>query len=454
MAIVHQNHYNDLRERFPVFTFEEFTFEYENDALSFRYKFRLGEMITFRPSVIFIPPKTKGTNRLSDSQLKSFAFHIGMIELISYWKATCSPCVIIKPYKLTPEMVAWWKKLYFNGLGEFFYLNRIEALTDNFMEIEGAGVELPPKVELKLNPKRVLVPVGGGKDSVVTLELLKSGDFEVVPFIVNPRGASMNCILKAGYCEDDIFRVKRTIDPQLLQLNSEGYLNGHTPFSALLAFVSLPSAAICGAAHIALSNESSANESTVPGSDINHQYSKTIDFENDFRFYLNKYINKTLNYFSFLRPLNELQISQRFSRFPQHHEVFRSCNAGSKLDKWCGECPKCLFTAVMLAPFIGVNRVHQLLGSDLLNDKRLLPVLDELTGRAAVKPFECVGTIEEVSAALLKIADNGEWPALVRLFIDAEQTAPSEINFKRLLAEDNTNHNLIPEFLKLIGRSI
>ncbi|OFY09076.1 MAG: hypothetical protein A2X11_02230 [Bacteroidetes bacterium GWE2_42_24] len=454
MEIEHQSQYIALRQKYPEFTFEDYKVEYEADAFSVTYFFRLGDTLTFCPSVKFIPPKAKYHNKLAEAQISSFAFHIGMIELISYWKAACSPKVIVKPYHLTPDMIKWWKKLYFNGLGEFFYLNRIDATIGNFMELEGTGGVLSGIDEFDFVQKRVLVPVGGGKDSVVTLELLKAGDFDVVPFIVNPREASLNCVLKAGFSEQDLFRVQRTIDPQLLQLNHEGFLNGHTPFSALLAFVSLPSAVMCGAGHIALSNESSANESTVLGSDINHQYSKTIDFENDFRFYLNRYINKTLNYFSFLRPLNELQIAQRFSRLTQHHEVFRSCNVGSKSDSWCGHCPKCLFTAIMLAPFIGVEKVHHLFSSDLLNDNSLLPILEDLTGHTPVKPFECVGTVDEVSAALLKIAGNGEWPALVLSYINKEQIAPSETDFLRLLNEVNPVHNLHPEFLNLISRSI
>lgn len=451
MRIRRQSDFEFFRQRFPVFTFEEYSVDIHPDGFSFSYSFSLSENIRFRPSLRFFPPMKYRGRSIQPEHLQAFAFHIGMVELISYWKATCSPEVVIKPFKLTDEMIKWWKSLFYNGLGEFFYLNQIETTQDDFMAMTTQGNFLPPIIDIDADKNKVLVPVGGGKDSVVTLELLRARGMEIVPFIVNPRGASIDTVLNAGYDEDELFSVKRDIDKQLLQMNAEGYLNGHTPFSALLAFVTIPAAAGCGAAHIALSNESSANESTVPDSMINHQYSKTIEFENDFRDYLRKYLTPSVNYFSFLRPLNELQIAQRFSLLTQHHESFRSCNAGSKTNSWCGHCPKCLFTAIILAPFIGVAKVHALLKHNPLDDLTLIPILDELTGLSEVKPFECVGTTGEVVAALRMIAARHEWPRLVSYFMNRSGMVADPDHFNALLAESNPCHNLEPEFQKILA---
>ena len=254
------------------------------------------------------------------------------------------------------------------------------------------------KINISLT-ETTLVPVGGGKDSVVTIELLKN-KMPIIPVIINPRGATRDCVATAGFSEEQTAVIKRTLDSTMLRMNNEGFLNGHTPFSAMLAFYTLLIGFATNSKYIALSNESSANEPTVPDSEINHQYSKSIAFENDFRYYVNKYISSDIEYFSFLRPLNEIQIASLFSRNKNYYKVFKSCNAGSKTDSWCGKCPKCLFTYLIMSPFIPQEDLINIFGKDLLNDNDLQPILKQLKGEADVKPFECVGTIEEVNACL------------------------------------------------------
>jgi hypothetical protein len=268
----------------------------------------------------------------------------------------------------------------------------------------------------------VLIPVGGGKDSAVTVEILKR-QFQVIPFAVNPRDAIWNTIINAGIGKEDTFIMNRSLDPLLLELNEKGFLNGHTPFSALIAFTSLLAAAMTGAGHIALSNETSANEPTVLGSQVNHQYSKSLEFESDFREYCRRYLTSSINYFSFLRPLNELQIVKLFTRYPNHHHSFRSCNVGSKSDTWCGACPKCLFTYIMLSAFMEKEDMMKIFGEDLFMKQELIPVLDQLTGASPEKPFECVGTVDEVNLALVaSLGEAGGSPSsLLTYYRDSEQ---------------------------------
>ncbi|HDL19204.1 MAG TPA: hypothetical protein ENH29_09125 [Bacteroidetes bacterium] len=353
------------------------------------------------------------------------------------------------------KQIAWWKKLYFHGLGEFFYLNGVTTDMESFMEIipEGKAGEIST---VSLNSQQVLVPIGGGKDSVVSLELLKNSCLKVRPFLLNPREASLRSIDIAGFSEKEAVVVNRTLDPELLKLNEAGFLNGHTPFSALLAFVAAFTALLSGAGNIALSNESSANQSTVPGSKINHQYSKSFEFEQDFDWYLKHYIHPRLHYFSFLRPLDELQIAYLFSKFPQHHFSFRSFNVGSKTDSWCGNCPKCLFTYVILSPFLPQEKLEKIFGKNLLEDENLFPVMDELNGKAAVKPFECVGTPEEVNAALWKSVEmknvDAQFP-LVKMAGNAENRQ-NEQGFKSLLTKLNREHFLPENFFHIIKQAL
>jgi hypothetical protein len=450
----YQQKYDDLRLKYPVFVFEAFDYNLQESRLIATYKFALGDSITFQPSIEIQVPDTGQQFALEDSILRNMVFHMGMIELISYWKCACPPNVIIKTALLSEKQIEWWKKLYFNGLGEFFYLNGIQASSNDFMHIRCDSDTIFTASNLELN-QEYIVPIGGGKDSVVTLELLKLTGYTCIPFIINPRGATLSCIETAGYQINQILSMKRTIDPELLRLNGLGFLNGHTPFSAMLAFSSLMVAYLHGNANIALSNEASANESTVPGSTINHQYSKSFEFEADFRHYYQTYITPSINYFSYLRPLNEVQIARIFSTLPAYHSVFKSCNVGSKTDSWCGHCPKCLFVYTLLSPFLSRGNLNKIFDKELFSDISLLNYLDELTGVAKVKPFECVGTLDEVNSALsitAQIDDYKDLP-LIEHYLKTRKKDLSE-NFQILLHSFNTEHFLSLDQVQLLKKAL
>jgi len=393
------NEYSLLRQQFPVFIYEKYDIDIDDAGLKARFHFNLSGKFRFCPE-IFIPQKEFLTFEINRSDLGILVFHIGMIELISYWKSACSPEVVIEAGPLDHAQIKWWKKLYFKGLGEFFYTNGISARIDDFMKITANHKLSSTKIEFG-QFDGFLVPIGGGKDSVVSLETLIQNKRKVRPFILNPRNASIDTAKNAGFKEEDIITVYRTIDPTLIELNKQGFLNGHTPFSALLAFVSLLAARLSCMNNIALSNESSSNEVTVIGTQVNHQYSKSFEFENDFRNYVSKYISNDFNYFSFLRPLSELQIANIFSKFPDHFYSFKSCNVGSKSDSWCCNCPKCLFSWIILSPFMSQENLIEIFGENLFANNGLLEIFEELIGIGDTKPFECVGTIEEVNIALI-----------------------------------------------------
>ena len=281
-------------------------------------------------------------------------------------------------------------------------------------------IEINLKGEYKLNEYKseeknyqisnlngTLIPIGGGKDSCVTAEILKKEKDDNLCLIIGGKEPSIKCAEIAGY-KDKIVYVKRTIDNNLLELNKNGYLNGHTPFSSMLAFLSYLVAYLTGKKYVALSNESSANETNIKGENINHQYSKSFEFEQDFREYANKYLKADVEYFSMLRPINELQIAKIFSKQEKYHKIFRSCNVGSKNTpwEWCTNCPKCLFVYIILSPYLYKDKLTELFGEDLFEKETLLPTLLELCGYGKTKPFECVGTFEEVNYAISKTIDN------------------------------------------------
>jgi UDP-N-acetyl-alpha-D-muramoyl-L-alanyl-L-glutamate epimerase len=441
----------ELRKEFKYFSFEDYTYSLKKEHYLISFSFSLDGKYSFHPEIKIPHRAFYQLKDIPIGLIENLVFHMGMVELISYWKAACPQRVIIKPFKLSKAQVLWWKKLYFNGLGEFFYLNGITTDQESFMQIESGSDALPPLFDIPVQD-HYMVPVGGGKDSVVTLELLKSIS-QVIPMVINPRKATDECIEAAGFDTDETIIVHRTIDPQLLELNEKGFLNGHTPFSAMLAFTSLLMATITGIKNIALSNEASANEATVAGTNINHQYSKSYEFENDFRNYVNRYITKSINYFSFLRPLHEIQIAKLFSGFDKYFPVFKSCNIGSKTDIWCCNCSKCLFAYIILAPWLNQEELIRIFGDDLLNKSSLQFEFDQLTGRQEIKPFECIGTMEEVNIALCVAIKkyNNEIPELLKGYMQTpEFKRYKDIDPADFIARFETNHFLNSDEMEII----
>ncbi len=395
--------YHSLRKEFHKFSYENFSYNIDNQSLSVKYHFTIDDKFSFEPTFSFLNRNFYHFDEISQPALKTLLFNIGMVELVSYWKTACPKEVVIKPFKLDDDQIRWWKRLYFNGLGEFFYLNGIEESLGTFMDLHSDCSTTFERFSV-ITKEETIVPIGGGKDSVVTLEALRD-KMTIRPMIINPRGATTGCALGAGFNDNDTIIVQRTLDTTMLQMNKDGYLNGHTPFSAMLAFQTLLAAVATHSHYIALSNESSANEPTVPDTEINHQYSKSIEFEKDFRDYVAKYITQDIEYFSFLRPLSEMQIAMLFSRAKAYHPIFRSCNAGSKENKWCCNCPKCLFTWFILSPFLTTAELTEIFGSDLSTQlidpsSHLSALRQQLDGSVPVKPFECVGTVDEVQTAI------------------------------------------------------
>lgn len=436
--------YNALRKQYPTFCYQSFEYDITPEGMKITFLFTIGETITFMPTITIPQREFYKWNGISKEQYDLLVFNIGMIELISYWKATCSPTIVVKPYSLNEEQIKFWQKLYYNGLSEFFYINGINSTIDDFVNIKPESTCELSKTHFATT-NSYIVPIGGGKDSVVTLEILSQAGKDICPMIINPRGATLDCAHIAGYERPDFIEIQRTIHPKLLELNAQGFLNGHTPFSAMLAFHSLLVAAITGRKHIALSNESSANESTIVGTNVNHQYSKSLEFENDFRSYVSNYITDDINYFSFLRPLSELQIAMFFAKNEKYFDVFKSCNVGSKTDIWCGNCPKCLFAYIILSPFIKPEVLNRIFGKQMLDDPSLRLYFDQLTGRQSTKPFECVGTIDEVNTALAMTIErnysNCQLPYLLKNYSKKELITP--------LNTLSDEHNLDDELIKL-----
>lgn len=449
--------YEDCRAQYPLFHYTGYTADDGDTFLTVTYHFEIPGLSGFDP-VWHFPKKDHVPLDLSANRtLRQMIFSLGMVELVSYWKIACPPKVVVSAGPLSDTQIRWWKDLYFLGLGEFFYTNGIEADADSFMEL----VSDAPDFNGESNPCKAaggcLIPIGGGKDSACTIEMLKKSGHPLKTYIINPRGATLKTVEASGLSTADSVCARRSLDPRMLALNKQGFLNGHTPFSALVAFSALITAYLHGLKYIALSNESSANESTVAGSTVNHQYSKSFKFEKDFHDYEEEYIRTGIHYFSMLRPLSEFQIAKYFSGLTAYHDVFRSCNAGSRQDIWCGRCPKCLFVFLILSPFLSHRRLTEIFGTDMLNDTEMREHFEKLTGIQSEKPFECVGSRDEVNAAICLTIERMERDGepLPELLAWYRRQPVYECSFAHRHDYDryyDGAHLLPPQFLRILSK--
>ena len=449
------NKFLELREKYPDFIYDSYKIDDIDNSYLITFYFVIPNLVKFNPT-LRIDKKYITNEELDKNFINYLVFHIGLIELISYVKCTCSPNIIIRAGYINEEQIKFFKKLYYYGLGEFLYVNNVDVEMDNLFKLV---IESEEKKVLDVNYKGIgnLIPVGGGKDSNVCLELLRDDYEDNSCFMLNPKKVYLDCVEVAGYSDSKVIKVYRTIDKNLLDLNKKGFLNGHTPFSSLLAFVTYLVAYLSNKRYIVLSNEGSANESTVIGTKVNHQYSKTFEFENDFNQYTIKYFKIDIKYFSLLRPLTEFQIGMLFSKLDKFHKVFKSCNVGSKGNewKWCCKCPKCLFVYIILSPFLYKEKLLKIFDCDLFENKELLEIFNELLGYADTKPFECVGTYSEVRYAVSLTINkldklDEELPYLLKYYKDNYELE-LDLNMEKRY---NSEHNIDLYFEEILKKEL
>ncbi|MGN1299130.1 MAG: hypothetical protein ACI4UE_04010 [Candidatus Scatovivens sp.] len=444
----------ELRRNYPEFIYKKYEIIDENEKIILKFLFEIKGLVEFNPSIEINKKDFKFKN-INSNVAKNIVFNLGMIEAISYFKATCSPKFIVECGNLDNNQIEWFEKLIYLGLGELRFVNNINISKDEFVKIESYGKKLELE-KIDNNNEGILIPVGGGKDSNVTMDLLKDYKLSSNPVYIGTKNVPIECAMIAGYKRNEIVEVRRNIDRNIIELNKKGFINGHTPFSAIVAFTTYFISFIMEKKYIALSNEDSANETNVKDKNINHQYSKTIEFENDFRVYANKYLKQNIEYFSMLRPINELQIGMLFSELDKYHKIFKSCNQGSKKAEWiwCNNCPKCLFVYIILSPFLYKDKLIDIFGEDLFEKEELLETFIELCGYGNVKPFECVGTFSEVNYAITKTIKNQEGKKLPYLLNYYKENYKLDDLKEDKLHYFNEINNVPNEFINLLKERI
>lgn len=420
------------------FYFKSWSWNALNGLLSLNFEcgnYAFEEKISFPGAPFSLSEKRK-------EALDKIFFLLHIAAGVSYYKAFGNPEIKIESGKLSNKQASFFNDFYRLGLGQFAAQNGLKLKFD-FPSTKGE--EKAFKLGLK---NEAFVPVGGGKDSCVTINRLKNAGMHPTLFSVNTARPIADCKRISGLPE---VTIKREISPVLLE-NNDHFLNGHVPISGIIAFIAVAACILYDKRFVVMSCEGSADEANFD--DVNHQWSKSSVFESSFNQMLNQIVPE-ICYFSLLRPLSEMQIAAEFaSKCPEYFDVFTSCNHAfhinekQRLERWCGICDKCRFVFLILAPFMDRKKLIEIIGRNPLNDIDQEKGYLALLGIGQNKPFECVGTYDECRLAFLMLAEKKEWQndcliqKIVPLLKDFSRTSLE----KTVLAKGKSD--LIPEAFK------
>ncbi|HEV2538982.1 MAG TPA: UDP-N-acetyl-alpha-D-muramoyl-L-alanyl-L-glutamate epimerase [Frateuria sp.] len=400
---------------------------YADGVAELAYAFDQGEEMVERirfPGAPAVPPERR---QAFDAALKL----LHLVAGVSYYKAGVPPQIEAAPLDgATADLL---DALYLHGLAEFAYRNGLDlrgriafprsAPSPLRGEGRGEGSLLRQAPALGL-PRRTLVPIGGGKDSLVAVEAIKSIGGEATATWVGNSPLIAACAERTGL---PTLNIQRELSPVLFELNRLGAWNGHIPVTAINSVILAVAAILYGYDSIAFANERSASAATLEyeGQQVNHQWSKGFVFEAMLSDWLHAHVAVDLDYCSLLRPFSELAITRAFARLTPYFDAFSSCNRNFRIlgprpaDRWCGQCPKCHFVFLALAPFCPKPRLLSIFGRNLLDDETQAAGFDALLEYQDHKPFECVGEGAEARAAMYALSQRPEWQedALVARFV-------------------------------------
>nr|WP_296069972.1 hypothetical protein [uncultured Actinoplanes sp.] len=401
--------------RFPSYAFDPAT-----GVATFDYVLDGPEPLTFTETITFPvagEPPREAFYRVLD------VLHV--VAGVSYFKVG-APARVVAPKPVPEAVAAFLTAVYTKGMAEYAYRNQLPHVLELRVEVPGTAAPAEP---VDNSGGRPLSAVGGGKDSIVTLEILRDAGLDPVPFSVNPNPVIKNVNAASRL---DALAARRQLDPRLFELNKAGALNGHIPVTAINSLIAIATAAWHGFGPVVMSNERSASDPNLiwNGHEVNHQWSKGVEAEGLLRDAVRAHAGLTEPYFSLLRSLSELHIAQLFARHTAYDDVVTSCNKAFKLHdptaRWCGDCPKCRFVFLAMAPAMDRQRLTRIFGHDLFADEAQIPGFLELLGIDAHKPFECVGEVEESLVALSMLDDDAPVLVALRTAVPAEAWAAAD----------------------------
>ncbi|WP_369980363.1 UDP-N-acetyl-alpha-D-muramoyl-L-alanyl-L-glutamate epimerase [Xanthomonas bundabergensis] len=367
-----------------------------------------------------------------------------LIAGVSYYKAAVPPRIAIDGYAIDADTAALLDSVYLHGLGEFAYRNGLDLRERIRFPATATATDGQGAAALGLRP-HALVAIGGGKDSLVSIEALRAAGVEQTVAWIGGSQLIRACAERTAL---PTLNIGRALAPELFELNRQGAWNGHIPVTAVNSAILVFAALLHDAGQVVFSNEHSASYgSQIAGTgEVNHQWSKGWAFEQAFGAHVQRYVAADLHYYSLLRPLSELAVARQFARNDHYDAHFSSCNRNFHIlgerpaHRWCGVCPKCHFVFLALAPFMPKTRLVRIFGRNLLDDAAQAPGFDALLEFQDHKPFECVGEGRESRAAMATLAARAEWKedALVARFIREiqPQLEAGDLRVEPLLALD------------------
>lgn len=442
-------------------TFTFAGFDIDEAAREVRLRYRLGADLRFSERIAFDSPLPGPASPLRPA-FEAAVETLWLAAGVSYYKTCVAPRIEIEGAALSPDRRRFFQTLYVDGLGEFGVRNAIDvAARVDFLNARCTPGKPRPATGPSTSPplpRRAAVLVGGGKDSLVSVEILRAGGEPMTLFAVNPKKPILDCATASGL---PFVKVARHLDPLLFELNEKGALNGHVPITAIVSFIAVAAAFVEGFDTIVLSNERSADQGNVisRGREVNHQYSKTTQAERDIAGQIATHVHPGLTYASLLRPLSEAHIAALMSRSARYDEAFTSCNRSFQINpktppkRWCGDCPKCRFSFLVLAENMGRARIERVFGKNMLDDPAQLQGYEELAGVSGHKPWECVGELAESGAALLRLSAMDEWKdtAIVRaLGPRIRALMPDEAAVWRDLMTPSRDHRLSARYERML----
>ena len=294
--------------QYNEFVFEDYRYDPARSTLSLCYSYLGGPRFEEQLVFDFVPQQLSPA---AGEVLDRIFRLILLLSGVSYYKAFIPKVLTCRAFELDERTAEFLQKFYEKGLAEFAFRNGVSLHGHFRFQSSSAPAASPITLEL---PRRTCVPVGGGKDSIVTIECLRQGGEPLMLFSLGDAEPIAACIAAAKL---PFIRVHRRLDAGLLKLNEAGALNGHVPITGILSAIALAAAVMSGCNAVAMSNEHSASAPnlSLDGVEINHQYSKSLEFERDFAQYVEDFISPSISYFSLLRPLSEIEIARRFAKY-------------------------------------------------------------------------------------------------------------------------------------------
>ena len=382
------------------FIFEQYDFDVVSGQAHFTYRFDDGRV--FEEVVSF----TAQNESYDTTTLDKALFLAFIIIGTSYFKTFPTSNISFQMGEIDAWQAHFLNKVYNEGLSQFAFENNLQPSDLASFKAHTDKAPAPTFYE----GVGIIALQSGGKDSLLTAALLRSTDTPFVPWYVSSSGHYPNVLNGLG--EPLIVATRRIDASALQQATAAGGKNGHVPVTYIIQSLALIQSILLGKSEVLVSiaHEGEEPHAFIGDLPVTHQWSKTWQAEQLFSEYVTRYISPKLKIGSPLRGLSELKVAELFVRhaWTSYGHRFSSCNRanyGQGSDntelQWCGECPKCANSFLLFAPFVSADELTQLFGGqDLFNNPMLQETFKGLLGIDGVmKPFECIGEIDELRYA-------------------------------------------------------